>query len=80
MTLLVSQSRLYTRTYETVSPEFKVYDTRNGELLHTIKLPKGRSSAATNGRELYFHFLSPLIACGEGDPPPFIRAYPLPKY
>ena len=77
--LMVSQSRIYTcnveRSRGADSSKIEVFNTRNGKLLHAIKLSGFALCAITNGRELYIHF---HLARGDGRPP-IIRAYPLPE-
>lgn len=56
--VMLSQSRIDVGIYEykrrTDSTIIKLFNTRNGELLHTIALPRVVLDVATNGRELYF--------------------------
>ena len=75
--LMLSQSRIDVGIYEykrrtDLETITKFFNTRNGELLHTITLPRVILDVATNGRELYF-------LSGRGDDVPPIEAYPLPE-
>jgi hypothetical protein len=72
--VMLSQSRIDVGIYEykrrTDSTIIKLFNTRNGELLHTIALPRVVLDVATNGRELYF-------LSGRGDDGPPVKFYPL---
>lgn len=80
--LMVAQSRIYTqgRELEAGSAKVQVFNTRDGKLLYTIKLPRGPSSALTNGRELFLCFGKYMVPTFLRDEVPPIRAYRLPEY